>query len=159
MSEAPPIRYIWQGDGFTPAAPYWQRMADKHFVILDAGFSELARSIIYGSYHEICFVTRTGAPVAGPTRPLAVAGPLCEAGDVFTQHDGGFIEFRELPLPQVGDVAILRDAGAYGASMSSNYNTRPLAPEIMLDAGALSIIRKRQSIEQLLALEADVGSL
>jgi diaminopimelate decarboxylase len=110
-------------------------------------------------HHEICFVTRAGAPVAGPTYPIAVAGPLCEAGDVFTQQDGGFIEFRDLPLPKPGDIAILRDAGAYGATMSSNYNTRPLAPEVMLDAGALSAIRKRQSIEQLLDLESDGGPL
>ena len=110
---------------------------------------------LYGSHHEICFVTRTGAPVTGPIGPIAVGGPLCEAGDVFTQHDGGFVEFRELPLPGTGDIAILRDAGAYGATMSSNYNSRPLAPEVMLDAGALTVIRKRQSIEQLLDLEAD----
>jgi diaminopimelate decarboxylase len=59
-------------------------------------------------------------PVAGLTRPIAVAGPLCDAGDVFTQHDGGFVEFRELPLPEAGDIAILRGAGSYGATMSSN---------------------------------------
>lgn len=129
-----------------------KKVADNHFVLLDAGFSDLARPIIYGSHHEICFVTRAGEPVAGPILPIAVAGPLCEAGDVFTQHDGGFVEFRDLPLPEVGDIAILRDAGAYGATMSSNYNTRPLAPEVLLDGGALSVIRKRQSIEQLLDL-------
>ncbi len=56
-------------------------------------------------------------------------------------------------MPQVGDLAIVRDAGAYGATMSSNYNTRPLAPEIMLDDGRLTGIRKRQSIAQLLDLE------
>jgi diaminopimelate decarboxylase len=134
-----------------------KKVADKHFVLLDAGFNELARPIIYGSHHEICFVTRAGESVAGPHRPMAVAGPLCEAGDVFTQQDGGFVEFRDLPLPEVGDIAILRDAGAYGATMSSNYNTRPLAPEVMLDAGALSVIRKRQSIEQLLDLEENGG--
>jgi hypothetical protein len=67
--------------------------------------------------------------------------------------------FRELPLPEAGDIAILRDAGAYGATMSSNYNTRPLAPEVMLDAGALSVVRKCQSVEQLLDLEADRGRL
>jgi diaminopimelate decarboxylase len=134
-----------------------KKVADKHFVLLDAGFNELARPIIYGSHHEICFVTRAGESVAGPHRPMAVAGPLCEAGDVFTQQDGGFVEFRDLPLPEVGDIAILRDAGAYGATMSSNYTTRPLAPEVMLDAGALSVIRKRQSIEQLLDLEENGG--
>jgi len=136
-----------------------KRVADRHFVILDAGFNDLARPIIYGSHHEICFVTPAGAPLAGPAQPIAVAGPLCESGDVFTQEDGGFVEFRDLPLPAVGDLAILRDAGAYGATMSSNYNTRPLAPEIMLDGGALTVIRRRQPIEQLLDLETDGGVL
>jgi diaminopimelate decarboxylase len=158
--ELEPGRYLVGNAGLLVAeVRAVKNVAGKHFVLLDAGFNELARPILYGSHHEICFVTRAGAPVAGPTRPIAVAGPLCEAGDVFTQHDGGFVEFRELPLPEAGDIAILRDAGAYGATMSSNYNTRPLAPEVMLDAGALSVIRKRQSIEQLLDLEADGGSL
>jgi len=158
--ELEPGRYLVANAGLLVAeVRAVKKVADKHFVLLDAGFNELARPIIYGSYHEICFVTRSGARVAGATHPIAVAGPLCEAGDVFTQHDGGFVEFRELPLPQVGDIAILRDAGAYGAAMSSNYNTRPLVPEVMLDGGTLSVIRKRQPIEQLLDLEADAGLL
>ena len=158
--ELEPGRYLVGNAGLLVAeVRAVKKVADKQFVLLDAGFNELARPIIYGSYHEICFVTRAGAPVTGATRPIAVAGPLCEAGDVFTQHDCGFVEFRELPLPEVGDIAILRDVGAYGATMSSNYNTRPLAPEVMLDAGTLSVIRKRQPIEQLLDLEADGGPL
>ncbi|MDR3476091.1 MAG: diaminopimelate decarboxylase [Devosia sp.] len=158
--ELEPGRYLVANAGLLVAEiRAVKKVADKHFVLLDAGFNDLTRPILYGSHHEICFVTPAGAPVAGPTRPLAVAGPLCEAGDVFTQQDGGFVEFRELPLPEAGDIAILRDVGAYGASMSSNYNRRPLAPEVMLDAGVLSIIRKRQPIEQLLDLEADGGTL
>lgn len=136
-----------------------KRVADKHFVLVDAGFNELTRPIIYGSHHDICFVTPQGDPVAGPTHPLAVAGPLCESGDVFTQMDGGFVDFRGLPLPEVGDFAILRDTGAYGASMSSNYNSRPLAPEVMLDGGMLTLIRKRQNLGQLLDLEEGGGRL
>jgi diaminopimelate decarboxylase len=83
------------------------------------------RPILYGSHHDICFLSPTGSPVSGPVCSIAVAGPLCEAGDVFTPHDGGFVAFRELLLPQVGDLAIVRDVGAYGATMSSNYNSRP----------------------------------
>lgn len=158
--ELEPGRYLVGNAGLLVAeVRAVKKVADKHFVLLDAGFNDLARPIIYGSHHEICFVTPAGVQVDGPTRPVAVAGPLCEAGDVFTQEDGGFVEFRDLPLPEVGDVAILRDAGAYGATMSSNYNTRPLAAEVMLDAGVLSVIRRRQSIEQLLDLEADGGLL
>lgn len=130
-----------------------KKVAENHFVLLDAGFSELARPVLYGSHHDICFLTPAGASVAGPVCPIAVAGPLCEAGDVFTQHDGGFVTFRDLPLPQVGDLAVVRDAGAYGATMSSNYNSRPLVPELMLDDRRLTVIRRRQSIEQLMDLE------
>jgi diaminopimelate decarboxylase len=158
--ELEPGRYLVGNAGLLVAeVRAVKKVADKQFVLLDAGFNELGRPIIYGSYHEICFLTRAGAPVTGATRPIAVAGPLCEAGDVFTQDDGGFVEFRELSLPEVGDIAVLRDVGAYGATMSSNYNTRPLAPEVMLDAGTLSVIRKRQPIAQLLDLETDEGLL
>jgi diaminopimelate decarboxylase len=152
--EIEPGRYLTGNAGLLVAqVRAVKKVADKHFVLVDAGFNELARPMIYGSHHDICFLTSTGSPVTGPLRSIALAGPLCEAGDVFTQHDGGFVAFRELPLPQVGDLAIVRDAGAYGATMSSNYNSRPLVPEIMLDGGRLTVIRKRQSIEQLLDLE------
>lgn len=130
-----------------------KKVANNHFVIVDAGFNDLARPALYGSHHDIGFFTREGMPVTGDVGPTAVAGPLCESGDVFTQADGGYVEFRDLALPKVGDLAILRDAGAYGASMSSNYNSRPLAPEVLLDQGELKLIRRRQTIEELLALE------
>lgn len=136
-----------------------KRVADKHFVLVDAGFTELARPAMYGAHHDIVFVGADGSPVTGPTTPIALAGPLCESGDVFTQLDGGYIEFRDMPLPQVGDLAILRDAGAYGAAMSSNYNSRPLAPELLLDADTLRVIRRRQRIDELLALEEGGDSL
>jgi diaminopimelate decarboxylase len=152
--EIEPGRYLTGNAGLLVAeVRAVKRVAGNHFVLLDAGFNDLARPILYGSHHDICFVSPTGSQVSGPVCSLAVAGPLCEAGDVFTQHDGGFIAFRELQLPQVGDLAIVRDVGAYGATMSSNYNSRPLVPEIMLEDGKLTVIRKRQSIEHLLDLE------
>jgi len=131
-----------------------KKVANSHFVIIDAGFNDLARPALYGSHHDIIFVSRDGTPISGPLGPTAVAGPLCESGDVFTQSDGGYIAFRDLALPDVGDLAIIRDAGAYGASMSSNYNSRPLAAEMLLDSDGLRQIRRRQSIDELLALEA-----
>lgn len=154
--EIEPGRYLTGNAGLLVAEiRAVKRVADNHFVLLDAGFNDLARPALYGSHHDICFITPTGDPVAGPVSSIAVAGPLCESGDVFTQHDGGFVAFRDLPLPQVGDLAVMRDAGAYGATMSSNYNSRPLVPEILLDDGRLTAIRKRQTIEQLLELEAE----
>ena len=82
-----------------------------------------------------------------------MAGPLCESGDVFTQDASGVICHQILDNPKVGDLLVFNDAGAYGASMSSNYNSRPLAPEILIDDGQCRLIRKRQSINDLLALE------
>lgn len=131
-----------------------KKVANNHFVLVDAGFSDLARPAMYGSHHDIVFVTAEGVVVTGPMDPTAVAGPLCESGDVFTQADGGYIEFRDMALPKVSDLAIIRDAGAYGATMSSNYNSRPLAPEMLLDGGVLRLIRRRQKIEELLDLES-----
>lgn len=130
-----------------------KKVANNHFVLVDAGFSDLARPAMYGSHHDIVFVTTEGEAVTGHMDPTAVAGPLCESGDVFTQADGGYVEFRDMALPKVGDLAIIRDAGAYGATMSSNYNSRPLAPEMLLDGGALRLIRRRQTIAELLELE------
>lgn len=130
-----------------------KRVAERYFVVVDAGFNDLARPAMYGSFHRIGFVDADGAPVTGEGRPVAVAGPLCESGDVFTQGEGGVVEFRALPLPRVGDFCVISDAGAYGSAMSSNYNSRPLIPEVVVDGGALRLARRRQTIEELLALE------
>jgi diaminopimelate decarboxylase len=123
----------------------------NHFVLVDAGFNELMRPSMYGSYHHISVLPRTTRE--GGARHTVVAGPLCESGDVFTQGDGGVVLPRELPEAQVGDLLVIHDAGAYGASMSSNYNTRPLAAEVLLDGDAHRLIRRRQTVEELLALE------
>jgi diaminopimelate decarboxylase len=85
--------------------------------------------------------------------PTIVAGPLCESGDVFTQGEGGVVLPRDLPEARVGDLVVLHDTGAYGASMASNYNTRPYAPEVLVDAGEARLIRRRQTLDELLALE------
>jgi diaminopimelate decarboxylase len=130
-----------------------KRTGANRFLLLDAGFNDLMRPAMYGSYHAISIVRRDGSPAEGTTQPTVVAGPLCESGDVFTQDEGGIVVPRELPDAQVGDYAVLHDAGAYGAAMASNYNTRGLAPEVLLDGGRARLIRRRQTIEELLALE------
>ncbi|WP_437611294.1 diaminopimelate decarboxylase [Erwinia sp. V71] len=129
-------------------------MGSRHFVLVDAGFNDLMRPAMYGSYHHI-------SAIAGDDRPLdeqntvetVVAGPLCESGDVFTQQEGGKVETRALPAVVVGDYLVFHDTGAYGASMSSNYNTRPLLPEVLLENGQAREIRRRQTYAELLALE------
>jgi diaminopimelate decarboxylase len=131
-----------------------KRTGANRFLLVDAGFNDLMRPAMYGSYHAISIVRREGAPAAGgSTQQTVVAGPLCESGDVFTQEEGGIVAPRELPDARVGDYVVLHDAGAYGASQASNYNSRGLAPEILLDGGRTRLIRRRQTIEELLALE------
>jgi diaminopimelate decarboxylase len=129
-----------------------KRMADNRFILVDAGFDNLVRPAMYGSYHEISIVKPSGEVVGGATEPTVVAGPLCESGDVFTQEEGGVVVPRDLPDCEVGDLVVLHDAGAYASSMASNYNSRPLAPEILID-GEPRLIRRRQRVDELLALE------
>ena len=125
---------------------------NNHFVLVDSGFSELMRPAMYGSFHAMSLIPRSGAQQ--PERPTVVAGPLCESGDVFTQEDGGVVVPRALPGATIGDLLVIHNTGAYGASMSSNYNSRPLAAEVLVDGGANRLIRRRQTVEELLALEA-----
>ncbi|QZA80375.1 diaminopimelate decarboxylase [Deefgea piscis] len=128
-------------------------VGSNHFVLVDAGFSDLMRPAMYGSYHEISILRADGTPADGALRPTVLAGPLCESGDVFTQAEGGVVEPRLLPSAQIGDWVVFHDTGAYGASMSSNYNTRPLIAEVLIDGDAIRQIRRRQTVAELLALE------
>ncbi|ARU04090.1 diaminopimelate decarboxylase [Comamonas serinivorans] len=123
----------------------------SHFVLVDTGFNELMRPSMYGSYHAMGLLRRDGSQAAEVAS--VVAGPLCESGDVFTQGEGGVVLPRMLPAAQVGDLLVIHDTGAYGASMSSNYNTRPLAAEVLVDGGQARLIRRRQTVDDLLALE------
>lgn len=131
-----------------------KRMGGNHFVLVDAGFNDLMRPAMYGSHHGIELLPADGRALEAPTATV-VAGPLCESGDVFTQGEGGVVLSRELPPARVGDLLVFHDAGAYGASMSSNYNTRPLAAEVLVDGGTARLIRRRQTVAELLALELD----
>ncbi|MBS0876943.1 MULTISPECIES: diaminopimelate decarboxylase [unclassified Tatumella] len=135
-----------------------KQMGSRHFVLVDAGFSDLMRPAMYGSYHEISLMPADGSP-PDTTRlcESVVAGPLCESGDVFTQREGGMVEPRWLPAAKVGDYLVFHDTGAYGASMSSNYNSRPLIPEVLFSGGKVREIRRAQTIGELLALESDAA--
>jgi diaminopimelate decarboxylase len=131
-----------------------KNQGSAHFVMVDAGFSDLMRPSMYGSHHGMEFIHSDGTAAGGPTVPTVVAGPLCESGDVFTQGEGGVVLNRDLPVAQVGDYLVLHDTGAYGASMSSNYNTRPLIPEVMVEGGKARVIRRKQTVAELIALES-----
>jgi diaminopimelate decarboxylase len=115
---------------------------DKPFVVLDAGMTELLRPALYGAYHRIEPVK----PRPGALTTCEVVGPLCESSDVIGRD-------RALPRLEVGDLVAIFDAGAYGSAMSSTYNRRPLPCEVMVDGGQFEIVRRRQSIEDMMTLE------
>jgi len=114
----------------------------RQFAVLDAGMTELMRPALYGSFHRIVPVT----PRPGGEQPLDIVGPICESSDVFARE-------RDLPPVEVDDLVAILDTGAYGAVMASNYNRRMLAPEVLVDAGGWTIIRRRQTLDDVLALE------
>jgi diaminopimelate decarboxylase len=114
----------------------------KLFVVLDAGMTELIRPMLYNAYHRIEPVVTRGGPVV----PVDVVGPLCESSDTLGKD-------RCFPRPEVGDLFAVLDAGAYGSVMASNYNRRTLPAEVMVDNGRAVVIRRRQTIDDLLALE------
>lgn len=116
------------------------------FVMVDAGFSDLLRPAMYGSYHHI---TVHGADPSSSPTPLVVAGPLCESGDVFTRGDDELIEPRLLPLPRRGDLLILHDAGAYGMEMSSFYVSNGRAPQVWLEDGRAFLISRRDTVADI----------
>ena len=114
----------------------------KLFVVLDAGMTELIRPMMYDAYHRIEPVEPSGAAET----IVDVVGPLCESSDTLGKD-------RRLPRPAVGDLFAVLDAGAYGSVMASNYNRRPMPAEVLVDGGAWSVIKRRQTIDDLLALE------
>lgn len=114
----------------------------KNFAIVDAAMNDLMRPALYDAYHAIVPVQ----PRADATAVYEVVGPVCESGD-FLGHD------RALAL-EPGDVLAILSAGAYGMSMSSNYNTRPRAAEVMVDGDRVTLIRQRETVQQLFALES-----
>ena len=119
------------------------RGTDRFFVVVDAGMSELLRPALYDAYHRITVLEpRSTPPVA-----CDIVGPICETSDVFGRD-------RLVPLPLVDDLLVVHDAGAYGASMASNYNRHPLPAEVMVDGGIPQVIRRRQTIDDMLAMEA-----
>ncbi|MEM9883514.1 MAG: diaminopimelate decarboxylase [Planctomycetota bacterium] len=132
-----------------------KQSGDNHFVLIDAGFNDLVRPSFYGAYHHISIHPADGSTAsARETVDTVVAGPLCESCDVFTQEEGGFVTSRSLPRAEVGDYLVLHDAGAYGMAMSSNYNSRRLAAELLLHDGRTHVVRQRQSFESLTQFES-----
>jgi diaminopimelate decarboxylase len=151
-----PGRYIAGNSGILLTRVLYRKTGgEKKFVIVDAGMNDLIRPTLYESYHHIWPVkpdarnnppqrSRSFQPVNGET--VDVVGPICESGDYLAKA-------RPLPTTQRGDLLAVFTAGAYGFSMSSNYNNRPRAPEVLVDGDTYKIIRRRETLEDLVALE------
>ncbi len=117
---------------------------EKNFAVVDAAMNDLARPALYDAWHDIVKVGSGGTAIT--PQHYEIVGPICESGD-FLGHD------RELALAE-GDLLAILSAGAYGMAMSSNYNTRPRAAEVMVDGDHMHLIRRRETVAELLALES-----
>jgi diaminopimelate decarboxylase len=116
--------------------------ATRRFVVVDAAMNDLIRPALYDAWHDI--VPVAAAPTGAALQPVDVVGPVCETGDSFAAQ-------RALPPLVAGDVIALLSAGAYGAVMSSSYNTRPLVPEVLVHGDIFAVIRPRPSYEEILS--------
>ncbi len=151
-----PGRYISANAGLLVTRVLYRKTGGaKRFVIVDAGMNDLIRPMLYGSYHFI-WPTHPGAADVPLSRDKTLApangevvdvvGPLCESGDFLAKD-------RLLPPTQRGDLLGVFSAGAYGFAMSSNYNNRPRAAEVLVDGGRYTVIRRRETYEDLVAAE------
>jgi diaminopimelate decarboxylase len=161
--ELEPGRYLVAESGFlVTEIRAIKRQGGNTFYLVDAGFNNLARPILYGAYHPMSIcpgVGRIGNPSYNDRREreVVVGGPLCESGDIFTQSDGGFVSQRRLPEAKIGEHLIIECAGAYGYVMASNYNSKPLVAEVLVDGGKAQLIRARQTFEDLVRGEVIPG--
>lgn len=147
--EIEPGRYLVAESGYLVAEiRAVKRQDDNTFYLLDAGFNNLARPILYGSYHPMSIVPANG-DTQRPEQEVIVGGPLCESGDIFTQEEGGFVSTRRLPEAKVGELLVIECAGAYGFVMGSNYNSRSLAAEVLVRDGHAHLIRRRQTFDDI----------
>ena len=124
----------------------------QKFIMVDAGFNDLVRPAMYGSYHHISIV---GRGAGRPEEPFVVAGPLCESGDVFTRDEHELLDPRPLPRPELGDLLVLHDAGAYGAAMSSNYVSIGRAPQVFWEDGRATLVSRRETLDDVVRAECN----
>ena len=151
-----PGRYIAGNAGILLTQVLYRKTGgEKRFVIVDAGMNDLIRPTLYESYHHIWPVrprpgdlpgARDKGVVPADAETVDVVGPICESGDYLAKA-------RPLPPTQRGDLLAVFTAGAYGFAMSSNYNNRPRAPEVLVDGDTYRVIRRRETYEDLIAAE------
>ncbi len=126
---------VAQAGGLVTRVVLVKRNGAKRFVVTDAGMNDLIRPALYGAHHEIVPV-REGR---GDEAEVDVVGPVCETGDFFARD-------RRMALPRAGELLLVLDAGAYGMSLASNYNTRGRAAEVLVDRGAARLVRRRETV-------------
>lgn len=124
---------------------YLKEGEGRDFLIVDAAMNDLLRPAMYGAHHDIVPVTEPA--VGAEVRPFDVVGPICESGDTFQKA-------AELTTMQAGDLVAFRSAGAYGAVMASEYNSRPLVPEVLVNGDQFAVIRPRPSFEEMLSRDS-----
>ncbi len=140
--EIEPGRLIAGNAGILLASVIYLKHGEgRDFVILDAAMNDLIRPAMYGAWHDIVPVQETSVP---PEHVYDVVGPVCESGDTFARG-------RPLPPLAAGDLVAFRSAGAYGAAMASEYNARPLVPEVLVQGDQFAVIRPRPSFDEMLA--------
>ena len=125
-------------------ALYLNSRPGKTFLVIDAAMNDLVRPAMYDAYHEILSVRQ--AATGAPRQRYDVVGPVCETADTFAEN-------RELPRLAPGDLVALMTAGAYGATMSSTYNSRPLVPEVLVSGSRYAVVRPRPSYDELIGLD------
>lgn len=121
---------------------------NRYFIVVDAGMSEFMRPALYGSFHRVDLLSHR----PGPKVECDIVGPICESTDVLALK-------RLMPLPAVGDLIAVRDVGAYGSAMASNYNRHSLPAEVLVDADDWRLIRRRQTIDDLLSCEIEPSAI
>ncbi|MGR3756676.1 MAG: diaminopimelate decarboxylase [Tranquillimonas sp.] len=138
-----PGRLISGNAGILVSRVIWVKSGeDRSFLILDSAMNDLLRPAMYGAWHDIVPVTEPAGGIE--TAPYDVVGPVCETGDTFAKA-------RELPPLAAGDLVAFRSAGAYSAVMASEYNSRPLVPEVLVQRDQFAVIRPRPSLDEMIA--------
>ncbi|WP_343154673.1 diaminopimelate decarboxylase [Buchnera aphidicola (Pseudoregma panicola)] len=154
--ETEPGRFLMAKSGFLISEVRAIKKTRKYkFILVNVGFNDLIRPVMYGSYHKISIIKKNNKKIDfKKTEKVVISGPLCESGDIFTVKKNGDIETRDLPKISIGDNLLFHDVGAYGSSMSSNYNSRPFIKEFLLTKkNKIKMIRKSQKIKDLIKLE------
>ena len=140
-----PGRFLTANAGyFVSKVLYEKQNGEKKFVVIDGAMNDLLRPALYKAYHKIEAITDS----TGEERAVDIVGPVCESGDFFA---------KDYPLPELAhnDLVVVHSAGAYGFGMGSNYNTRGRSAEVAVEAGVARLIRRRESFDDLIALEKE----